>query len=280
MRHLVPQRRTGTARIGGIAAKAAPPAAPIASRIASPFVPASRARSATRSARAIPPGSPAFGTCAPSGVALPALAILLGALLGAASLAAPALAQDPPAYSGSMEPCLAPHGDRDLYRAGLQSTGWVDVSEAGREVAVAMIADAFLPVTATAIGLPWPDLVASRAEARAFWTDLSQGRTIMEREGRVLLLAGFRDDTGEMRVECWTAGPQDAATDGFFALAGEVLHSDGVWMAALGIAADDQHPRTEILVSRLAPPAPVDPALAATDGLRTTITFLVPGTDP
>lgn len=182
-------------------------------------------------------------------------------------------------YSGSMEPCLAPHGDRDLYHDGLLSTGWVDVSDAGREVAVAMIADAFLPITGP-LGSPWDEVIAHRAGSRAFWTDLAQGRTLMEREGWVLLLAGFRDDNGEMRVECWSAGPESPATDGFFALAGQMMQGDGVQMTALGIAPDGTHPATELLVSRLVPPAPPDPPLAATDGLRTRITFLLPAADP
>lgn len=176
------------------------------------------------------------------------------------------------AYSGSMEPCLAPHGDRDTYRADLLSTGWVDVSEAGRAVAVAMIADAFLPVTGP-LGERWDAVIAHRAEARVFWTDLAQGRTLMEREGWVLLLAGFRDDNGEMRVECWSAGPESAATDGFFALAGQMMQGDGVQMTALGIPAGPDHAETEILVSRLVPPTEPEPPLAATDGLRTTVIF-------
>lgn len=204
--------------------------------------------------------------------------IPLRAALLAAILATPAAAQAP-AYTGSMEPCLAPHGDRALYHAGLLSTGWTDVSDARREVAVGMIADAFLPVTGP-LGEPWADVIAHRARSHAFWTDLARGRTLMEREGWVLLLAGFRDDNGEMRVECWSAGPQSPATDGFFALAGQMMQGDGVQMTALGIAPDGSHPATELLVSRLVPPVPPDPPLLATDGLRTRITFLLPAGDP
>lgn len=186
---------------------------------------------------------------------------------------APAPVAEPAAgYSGSMEPCLMAHGQRDLYRAGLIATGWVDISEAGRPVAVAMLADAFLPITGAMDGA-WADHLAHRPASHQFWTDMAQNRTLMEREGRILLLAGFLDPTGEMRVECWTAGPEASSTDSFFLLAGQVWQSEGVTMTQLNIPETQATAATEILVSRITPPAPMQPPLAASDGLRTTTIF-------
>ena len=182
------------------------------------------------------------------------------------------VAEPTAAYSGSMEPCLMPHGQRDLYRAGLMATGWVDISEAGRPVAIAMLADAFLPITGAMDGL-WADHLAHRPASYQFWTDMAQNRTLMEREGRILLLAGFLDPSGEMRVECWTAGPETASTDSFFLLAGQVWQSEGVTMTQLNIPETQATAATEILVSRITPPAPMQPPLAASDGLRTTTIF-------
>ena len=113
--------------------------------------------------------------------------------------------------------------------------------------------------------------MARRAEARAFWADLAQNRTLLSREGFVLLLAGFRDDNGTMRVECWTAGPASAVTDDLFSLIGTAYGTDGVTMTQVNLAATADRPATELFVSRLSPPVPVDPPLAATDGLRTKI---------
>ena len=182
----------------------------------------------------------------------------------------------PVTYSGSMEPCLLGHGQRDLYRAGLLATGWVDISEAGRPVAIAMLADAFLPITGAMDG-PWEDHLAHRPASHQFWAEMAQNRTLMEREGRILLLAGFLDANGEMRVECWTAGPQTTATDSFFLLAGQVWQSEGVMMTQLNIPATEVTAESEILVSRITPPGPMDPPLAASDGLRTTTIFPMQG---
>jgi len=174
------------------------------------------------------------------------------------------------APSGSVEPCLAPHGDRDLYRAGLTATGWVDVAPQSRPDALAMLADAFVPVTGLLDG-SWDTHMANRAAARAFWADLADNRTLMQRDGWVLLLAGFRDDDGTLRVECWTAGPTSPVTDDFFALIGEIWQTDGVSISQVNLPASDTRPATELFVSRLTPPAPPDPPLAATDGLRTRV---------
>lgn len=182
----------------------------------------------------------------------------------------------PTSYSGSMEPCLMGHGQRDLYREGLLATGWVDISDAGRAVAIAMLADAFLPITGAMDGA-WEDHLAYRPASHQFWADMAQNRSLMEREGRILLLAGFLDDNGEMRVECWSAGPETTATDSFFLLAGQVWQSEGVMMTQLDIPATPYSPQSEILVSRIIPPGPMQPPLAASDGLRTTTIFPMQG---
>lgn len=178
----------------------------------------------------------------------------------------------PDTYSGSMEPCLLGHGQRDLYRDGLLATGWVDISEAGRAVAIAMLADAFLPITGAMDGA-WEEHLAYRPASHQFWADMAQNRSLMEREGRILLLAGFLDANGEMRVECWSAGPETTVTDSFFLLAGQVWQSEGVMMTQLDIPATAVTPQSEIFVSRIIPPSPMQPPLAASDGLRTTTIF-------
>ena len=184
---------------------------------------------------------------------------------------APTRAQDAPP-TGSIEACLAPHGEREQYLAGLIATGWRDLPPDGRDAALAMLADAYLPVTGQIDGT-WADHLANRESALIFWTDLAQNRTLMQREGFVLLLAGFRDDDDKMRVECWTAGPVSPVTDDFFALIGAVYQSEGVTMTQVNLPATDDRPATELFVSRLTPPLAVDPPLAATDGLRTRIVF-------
>ncbi len=192
------------------------------------------------------------------------------------ALAAPcATLADITSYSGTVEPCLSPHGDRDQYHAGLETVGWTDIAQGDRAAALAVLADTFLPATGQ-IDASWTDHMAYRAQARGFWDDLSQNRILMERDDQVLLLAGFAMDTGEMVVECWVAGPQTNATDNFLALAGVAYQGDGVVMTQLNLPDDPTRPKTEIFVSRITPPDPIDPPLAGTDGLRTRITFMRP----
>lgn len=191
-----------------------------------------------------------------------------------------ALARAEPApYTGSIEACLSDHGSRERYLAGLMSGGWRDVPPDQREGALRMLADAYLPVTGTIDGT-WADHLANRGAALAFWADLARNRTILSRGGVVLLLAGFRDDNATMRVECWTAGPQNPVTDDLFALIGAVYQSEGVSMTQVNLPATDTRPATELFVSRLDPAFPADPPLAATDGLRSRIVFAMPGTAP
>ena len=193
--------------------------------------------------------------------------ILALALIFAASFTRPAAAEG---YSGTVEPCLSGHGDRDRYQTGLASTGWEAIAPEGRGQALDMLTDAYLPVI-LGPDLPVDVLLSRRAEARAFWDDFTRNRTLMTREGQVLLLAGLRSETGEMTVECWVAGPTAAVTDDLFDLVGPTLTAPGVRMAQINLPADATRPRTELLLSRLSPEGP---ALSATDGLRTTIRFV------
>jgi hypothetical protein len=188
------------------------------------------------------------------------------ALIFAASLAR---AAEPGSYSGTVEPCLSPHGDRDLYLAGLAGTGWTDLDPAARDTALDMLADAYLPII-LGVDLPLDALVARRDEARAFWDDLSQNRTLMGRDGQVLLLAGFLSPEGQMIVECWVAGPEDPVTDDIMSLIGATYDAPGIRMAQVNLPASDTRPATELFVSRL---SLASPTLAATDALRTRITF-------
>jgi hypothetical protein len=200
------------------------------------------------------------------------------ALLASLCLTAPVAAQatEPAAYAGSLTACLATHGDRDQYKAGLLQAGWTEVDESGRALAIAKLVDAYLPSIVASDGT-WAGLLAKRDAAVAFWDSMAANRAILAREDRVLLLAGFRDDTGEMRVECWSAGPADPATDDFFGLVGMVWQSEGVTMTQVNIAATDDGPPTEVYVSRLTPPEGTEAALTATDGLRTRVTFSMTG---
>ena len=194
-------------------------------------------------------------------------------MAGRVMIAALALAPLPAlAQSGSVEPCLAAHGNRDLYRADLALVGWTDLPQDQRAAGLAMLADVYLPVTAPGDGT-WAGLMAGRAGARAFWDDLAGTRTLMTRDGAVLLLAGFRDDNGDVRVECWAAGPRSEVTDSFFQMIGQVWQTEGVQMTQVNLPATSDRPTTEVFVSRLTPPVAVDPPLAATDGLRTRITI-------
>lgn len=183
------------------------------------------------------------------------------------------------APAGTVEACLAAHGERERYLAELMASGWRDVPPDGRLAALAMLADTYLPVTGQIDGT-WADHLASRAAALEFWTDLAQNRTLLAREGAVLLLAGFRDDNSKMRVECWKAGPQTPVTDDFFALVGAVYQSEGVTMTQVNLPATEDRPATELFVIRLDPAMPADPPLAATDGLRTRIVFSMPEVTP
>lgn len=221
-----------------------------------------------------PETSPIYGVWSGGPLRLPrALAVLvLGLWAGAGA------ALDASSYSGSIEPCLSPHGDRDRYLDGLLSVGWTQVRDQDRQAALAVLADTFLPAIGQ-IDSGWPDHMAFRAAAAAFWADLSRNRILMTREDQVLLLAGFATDQGEMVVECWVAGPQTRATDDFLILAGTAYQGDGVVMTQLNMSATPDRPRTEIFVSRLTPPVPVDPPLAGTDGLRSRITFDRPEID-
>lgn len=202
--------------------------------------------------------------------AMPALVAFATACMLCAASARAQDAMPSLAAVGSVEPCLATHGERDMYRAGLEATGWVDVAPRSRPDALAMLADAFVPVTGLLDG-SWATHMANRAAARTFWADLANNRTLMQREGWVLLLAGFRDDDGTLRVECWTAGPLSPVTDDFFALIGVIWQTEGVSISQVNLPATDTRPATELFVSRLTAPAPPDPPLAATDGLRTLI---------
>jgi hypothetical protein len=195
-------------------------------------------------------------------------------LIALALLAGPATAgaQDR-GLAAAVAPCLAPHGLRDVYQTDLGALGWVTLPDDQRQAAQAMIADAFLPLTSGLFDVPFADLMTQRAAARDFWADLARNRMILWRDGAVLLVAGFRDDDGSMRVECWMAGPENAATDDALALIGQVWRAEGLALTEIALAASADDPTTTILISRSTPPAAVDPALAATDGLRTRITF-------
>jgi len=188
------------------------------------------------------------------------------ALIFAASLVR---AADPGPYTGTVEPCLSDHGDRDRYRAGLNGTGWTDLDPVARDRALDMLADAYLPII-LGVDLPLETLVNRRDEARAFWEDLSRNRTLMGREDQVLLLAGFLSPEGQMIVECWVAGPENPVTDDMMALIGATYDAPGIRMAQANLVATDTRPATELFVSRL---SLASPTLAATDALRTRITF-------
>lgn len=188
------------------------------------------------------------------------------ALIFAASLVR---AADPGPYTGTVEPCLSDHGDRDRYRAGLNGTGWTDLDPVARDRALDMLADAYLPII-LGVDLPLETLVTRRDEARAFWEDLSRNRTLMGREDQVLLLAGFLSPEGQMIVECWVAGPENPVTDDMMALIGATYDAPGIRMAQANLVATDTRPATELFVSRL---SLASPTLAATDALRTRITF-------
>lgn len=201
-----------------------------------------------------------------------AAALWLGLIcaLGLIFAASFARAAEPGPYTGTVEPCLSPHGDRDRYRAGLLETGWADLPTDARPQALDMLADAYLPII-LGVDLPLETLVGERAAARAFWEDLSQNRTIMGRDEQVLLLAGFLSPEGKMIVECWVAGPENPVTDDLMTLIGATYDAPGIRMAQVNIPPTDTRPLTELFVSRL---ALASPALAATDALRTRITFL------
>jgi hypothetical protein len=188
------------------------------------------------------------------------------AVIFAASFARAGNAQ---VYSGTVEPCLSGHGDRDTYLAGLKGTGWTDIAPESRANALDMLADAYLPII-LGVDQPLPALVARRAEARAFWEDLSQNRSILVRDGQVLLLAGFLSPEGRMIVECWVAGPTISVTDDMMNLIGATYEAPGIRMAQVNIPAQDDRPDAEIFVSRL---SLTSPTLAATDALRTRVTF-------
>lgn len=198
-------------------------------------------------------------------------ALWLGLIAALAIIFAASLvrAAEPGGYSGTVEPCLSDHGDRDSYRAGLAATGWTDLAPQDRARALDMLADAYLPII-LGVDQPLESLVARRAEARAFWEDLSLNRTLMGREDQVLLLAGFLLPEGRMIVECWVAGPETPVTDDLIALIGAAYESPGIRMAQVNLPATDERPATELFVSRL---SLASPALAATDALRTRITF-------
>jgi hypothetical protein len=190
-----------------------------------------------------------------------ALALIFAASLGRAA--------EPGTYTGTVEPCLSGHGDRDLYRDGLLATGWADIALDARPTALAMLADAYLPII-LGVDQPLESLVARRDEARAFWEDLSRNRLILSRDGQVLLLAGFLSPEGRMIVECWVAGPEVAVTDDLMSLIGATYEAPGIRMAQVNLPASGTRPDAELFVSRLSLESP---ALAATDALRTRITF-------
>ena len=190
---------------------------------------------------------------------------VLGIIL-AASVTRPAAAQT---YTGTIEPCLSTHGDRDRYLAGLAATGWTEVPQDGRAAALDMLTDAYLPAI-LGTDLAVTELVSRRAEARAFWDDFSRNRIVLAREGQVLLLSGIVTNTDEMVVECWVAGPAAPVTDDLLDLVGPMIAIPGLEMAQINLPAEGDRPVTEYLVSRLSLKSP---ALAATDGLRTTIRF-------
>jgi hypothetical protein len=193
---------------------------------------------------------------------------VLGLIL-AASFIRPAAAQT---YTGTIEPCLSTHGDRDRYLGGLAATGWTEIPGDRRAAALEMLTDAYLPAI-LGTDLPVTELVARRAEARAFWDDFSRNRIVLAREGQVLLLSGIVTDTGDMVVECWVAGPAVPVTDDLLDLVGPMIAIPGLEMAQINLPAEGDRPLTEYLVSRLSLKSP---ALAATDGLRTTIRFARP----
>jgi hypothetical protein len=188
------------------------------------------------------------------------------ALIFAASFVRAGSAQ---VYTGTVEPCLSGHGDRDRYLAGLAGTGWTDVAPADRARALDMLADAYLPII-LGVDQPLESLVARRAEARAFWEDLSRNRSILGLDGQVLLLAGFLSPEGRMIVECWVAGPEVPVTDDMMNLIGATYEAPGIRMAQVNLPASGTRPDAELFVSRLSLESP---ALAATDALRTRITF-------
>jgi len=190
---------------------------------------------------------------------------------------APEIPENAVTVTGILEPCLLPHGDPETYRATLRAVGWSDIATEQRPDALDRLTDVWLPVTGRIDG-SWDDHLAHRADARAFWADFVGQRTLMERDGKVLLLAGFEDARGNLRVECWTAGPANPMTDSFFALLGYGYDADGIQMTQIIVPANDAFPETEYFILRLAPPPALTGRITGGDGIRTTITIPFPTT--
>lgn len=187
----------------------------------------------------------------------------------------PAIQDSTVIISGVLEPCLLPHGNPETYRATLHAVGWTDIPADGRAGALERLAEVWLPVTGRIEG-SWAEHLAHRPQARAFWADIADRRTLMERDGMVLLLAGFEDLRGNLRVECWTAGDMGPMTQSFFDLLGSGFEQDGIRMTQIEVPAADSFPQTGYFIIRMQPPAAFAEHLTGGDGIRTTITFPFP----
>ncbi|MCC5974874.1 MAG: hypothetical protein JJT81_12585 [Rubellimicrobium sp.] len=191
--------------------------------------------------------------------------------------AAPQIPDDAVVISGVLEPCLLPHGNPETYRATLRAIGWTDIPTDERDAALDRLAEIWLPVTGRIEG-SWADHLAHRPQARAFWADFAGQRTLMERDGKVLLLAGFEDLRGNLRVECWTGGDHQPMTQSFFDLLGAGFEQNGIRMTQVEVPATGDFPQTGYFIIRMEPPPAIAEHLTGGDGIRTTITFPFPTT--
>lgn len=244
------------------------------------------------------PDEPGTGQTSPVWVALiAALGLILAASIGRAQLPAPVPEPAPDAVrsapvadvpvdaaidtpvtvtlSGTVEPCLLQHGNPETYRATLRAVGWADVADADRAAAVDRLMRLWLPVTGMVDG-SWDDHVAHLTDALAYWTGFTANRTLMQRGGQVLALAGIAETDEILRVECWIAGDTSMVTDYFFDLVGLAHDNAGVQITQIGVPANDDLPETDYLLIRLTPPAAYSAIIPGGDGMRTGITIPFP----
>jgi hypothetical protein len=177
--------------------------------------------------------------------------------------------------SGTVEPCLLPHGKPEVYRATLRGVGWSDIPEADRPAAIDRLMRMWLPITGQVEG-SWADHIAHIPQALAFWSGFAANRTLMQRDDQVLALAGIAETDATLRVECWIAGGRSQVTDYFFDLVGPVYENQGVKITQIGVPLSDSMPETDYLLIRLTPPAELAAEIPGGDGMRTGITFPFP----
>lgn len=204
-----------------------------------------------------------------------AVTLAAGVLFGFAMSEATQAQSEPTA--APFTTCSRDLGDKDKYLASLKAEGWVVAAD--QDAALATLRDGVLAAFAPYRKGMDAVLAYREKQAVAEFADLARDRTLFEQNGAVLLLAGFQKTSGERRINCAIALPNDRLTADAFIEYGAAPARDGIRTLTIfgrkGFGGRDM----TISLVQLTPPDGVQPTFAARNGILTRLLIPAPVPD-